>query len=206
MRLLPVTAIIDASFSTLKHAYHDSGITLFSGKASNHFPRLGANISKHTPLIFAAQTALKAFYALYLREMGLANETVSPEYNSRIFHLITICQELKENNPDERTLQALAHDQTLKDHTQAMVLHFTDRAQEMLSLLARHFDPLGASITSGLLQFLSRPFEQLHTVCKKIYPEHSSCALQQIQQDLSRFLKGLPLLVLNGLESLYLEV
>ena len=74
------------------------------------------------------------------------------------------------------------------------------------SLLARHFDPLGASITSGLLQFLSRPFEQLHTVCKKIYSEHTSCVLQQFEQDLSRFLKGLPLFVLNGLESLYLEV
>lgn len=138
--------------------------------------------------------------------MGLANETVSPESNSRIFHLIAICQDLKENNPDEKTLQALADNQALKDHTKAIVLHLQTELKKCchfsLGTLTRwaHQSPVG--FFSFYLVRLSNctRFARLHT------PGHSSCALQQIEQELSRFLRGVLLLVLNGLESLYLEV
>lgn len=89
----------------------------------------------------------------------------------------------------------------LEDFTQEMAALFTHKAQKMLSLLAQYFDPACASITIGLVRFLSRPCGQLRPICKHIYPLYNSFALQQSEEELGRFLERLTLLVLNGLVS-----
>lgn len=153
-----------------------------------------------------AQTPLKALLGLFLSETDLANNTLLSGPPSETSDLINICQGLKKHDPDEKTLQALARNQILEDFTQEMVVLFTHKAQTVMSLLAEHFDPACASITIGLLRFLSRPCDQLHTVCKHIYPLYNSFALQQSEEELGRFLERLRLLVLNGLELLHLEI
>ena len=152
------------------------------------------------------QTPLKALYGLCLSEVELAEPELL-KLKSETSNLINICQALKEDNPDETTLQTLARNQILEIHTQGIVVHFTGRAQKMLSLVAWYFDPLFTSITSGLLRFLSRPGEQLYEVCTHIYPHcNFSKTFEHFEETLRLFLERLPLLVFNGLERLDLEV
>ena len=210
MYLFSVITII-LTPSTLNSSCHGGRKFISSGKASDPFPRLGAKTSKHTSLestdLHRAQTSLKALYGLYLSRMELENNAMLPEPKSETSNLINICQGLKKDNPDEETLQALARNPTLEIHTQEMVVQFTDGAQEMLSLLARHFDPECTSIAIGLLRFLSCPYRQLHTVCEHIYPHYNFLeTFQHFKEKLGRFLKLLPHLVLNGLEELHSEV
>lgn len=198
-------AITGAFFSTLDYSSHGDETFPPSSKASDPTPRLDAEPLKHTsqyPQLSMAQTPLKALLGLCLSEVKLANNTMLPgPTTSESLSLISICQGLKENDPDEQTLQALAQSQILAVHAQEMVQHFTDRAQGMLSLLAWHFDPTCASITIELLRFLSQPYEQLHTVCEHIYPYYTLFETsQQFEEKLGRFLNLLPRLVSNCLE------
>jgi hypothetical protein len=102
----------------------------------------------------------------------------------------------------------LARNRILEIYTQGIVAQFTDRAQAMLSLLAWHFDPEAASISSELLQFLAKPLEQLHPVCTQVYPRYNSIyraeTLEHFKEKFCSLLTRLPLLVLNGLENFLL--
>ncbi|KAJ5249471.1 hypothetical protein N7524_011787 [Penicillium chrysogenum] len=168
--------------------------------AMEHFPRQESQLRM-------AQTPLKALLGLHLSKVELANNTMLPGPTTESLSLINICQGLKESDLNERTLQALAQSQILAIHAQEMVEQFTDGAQEMLSLLAWHFDPACVSITVELLRFLSRPHKQLHTVCKHIYPYYPLVeTFQEFEKKLGLFLKMLPRLVSNCLGKFNSEI
>ncbi|KAJ5766729.1 uncharacterized protein N7511_004345 [Penicillium nucicola] len=153
----------------------------------------------------SAHITLKALHGLFLSKMKLPSKSVMLHLESEASSLINVCQALAKS-PGERTLQALAQNRLLELYTKELVVQFTESAQTMLSLLAWHFDPEHASISSELLQFLAEPSEQLHSVCTKVYLHYNSIYHTEVFEDfkekLCRLLTRLPLVVRNGLENL----